>query len=219
MDVDRRPPVLYREDVVYHGRSNDEKAPAHRSGAADEGPELGTDAGSASEPSVGGESRRRRLERSLPEVLKRAIEKGLEAGLGTLSSSGEVIRGVVGKVELPKELANYVFSQIDDTKNAVVRVVAREVREFLEAADLATELRRVLTTLAFEIRTEIRFIPNEAGGIRPEVKANIGAAPTGTRRSRRGLRRLSQDPTEGDARGPHFGGAKDAEALPDDDRD
>lgn len=120
------------------------------------------------------ERRRRRLERVLPELLKRAIEKGLETGIGTLSNSREALRGVVGEnVKLPQEIVQYIFAQIDDTKSATVRVVAREVREFLAATDLSKELQKALTSLSFEIRTEIRFIPNEAGGVTPEVKAEV----------------------------------------------
>ncbi len=146
------------------------------------------------------DSRRRRLEKLVPDLLKRAIERGIEAGLNSLGNAGkpksadnktsETIppppprdpsRDATPKdppahreiASVPKEIAGYVFSQIDDTKSAMVRVVAREVREFLEAADLATELQKALTMLSFEIRTEIRFIPNEAGGIKPDVKAAI----------------------------------------------
>ena len=48
-----------------------------------------------------------------------------------------------------------------------------EIRDFLAATDLSKELQKALTSLSFEIRTEIRFIPNEAGGVRPEVKAKV----------------------------------------------
>ncbi len=121
------------------------------------------------------ERRRRKLERMLPEILKRAIEKGLETGIGTLSTRGEAIRDLLGDnvKQVPKELVGYVFSQIDETKNAIVRVVAGEVRDFLSATDLAHELQKALTSLSFEIRTEIRFIPNEAGGVKPDVKAEV----------------------------------------------
>lgn len=140
---------------------------------------------SASEPEP--ERRRRRLERMLPDILKRAIERGLETGMGTLSNSGEAIRDMLGDnvKHVPKELVGYVFSQVDETKNAMVRVVAREVRDFLSATDLAAELQKALTSLSFEIRTEIRFIPNDAGGIRPEVRAEVDpkrARPKKTRR-------------------------------------
>lgn len=128
--------------------------------------------------------RRRRIERILPDALKRAIEKGIETGLGTLTNANDSIRGIVGqRHEVPKEVASYVLSQIDDTKNAAVGVVAREVREFLERADLATELQRALTSLSFEIRTEIRFIPNDKGGVTPEVSVK-GADPKHTRSRR-----------------------------------
>lgn len=126
--------------------------------------------------------RRRRIERILPDALKRAIEKGIETGIGTFANANESIRGMVGqRHEVPKEVASYVLSQIDDTKNAAVGVVAREVREFLERADLATELQRALTSLSFEIRTEIRFIPNDKGGVTPEVSVK-GADSKRTRR-------------------------------------
>lgn len=126
------------------------------------------------EPVPEPERRRRRLERILPQVLKRAIEKGLETGFETISTSGDALRGVMGEGgKVPKEIVSYIFSQVDETKNAMVRVVAHEIRDFLEATDLSTEMRKVLTSLSFEIRTEIRFIPNERGGVRPEVKAEV----------------------------------------------
>ncbi len=152
-----------------------------------------------------GESRRRRVERLLPGIIKRAIERGIETGIGSITSANDSIRSVVGKTELPKEVAGYVFSQVDDTKNAVVRVVAREVREFLEAADLAKELQKVLTTLSFEIRTEIRFVPNDAGGLTPDVKARVGprVATDRTRprpeRRRRGARRPGAEAPDGES--------------------
>lgn len=138
--------------------------------------------------------RRRRLERILPEALKRAIEKGIETGIGTLTNANESIRGmVVHRTEVPKEVAGYVLSQIDDTKNAAVGVVAREVREFLERADLAKELQRALTSLSFEIRTEIRFIPNEKGGVTPEVKAEVDP-----KKARRRRPSATPDPADDD---------------------
>jgi hypothetical protein len=76
---------------------------------------------------------------------------------------------------VPREVVSYIFSQIDETKNALVRGVAREVRDFLEATDMAREIERSLTRLSFEIKTEIRFIPNDAGtGVRPSVRSKVG---------------------------------------------
>ena len=122
------------------------------------------------EPSQG-ERARRWSEGVLREAFRRAVEKGVEAGMGTLSGAGSAIRGVTQDGKLPKEVIGYVFTQVDETKNALVRGVAKEVRDFLEATDIAQEFYRALTTLSFEVKTEIRFIPNDAGGgIRPQVK-------------------------------------------------
>jgi hypothetical protein len=117
------------------------------------------------------ERERRWSEGVLRDALRKAVEKGIEAGVGTLRSADSALRGVTQDGRLPKELLGYVFASIDETKNALVRGVAKEVRDFLEATDIAGEFYRALTALSFEIKTEIRFIPNEAGGIRPQVKA------------------------------------------------
>ena len=112
--------------------------------------------------------RRKRME----GLLRDAIRRGLEKGIGTLRGTDSALRDLVSDVKLPKEVVAYLFSQVDETKNAMVRGVAREVRDFLEATDLARELQQALTSLSFEIKTEIRFIPNEAG-VKPQVKARI----------------------------------------------
>lgn len=118
-----------------------------------------------------GERERRWSEGVLRDTLRKAVEKGIEAGVGTLRSADSALRGVTQDGKLPKELIGYVFASVDETKNAVVRGVAKEVRDFLEATDIASEFYRALTSLSFEVKTEIRFIPNDAGGVRPQVKA------------------------------------------------
>ena len=134
------------------------------------------------------ERERRWTEGVLRETLKKAVEKGIEAGVGTLRSAGNVVGGVTQDGRLPKEVISYVFAQVDETKNALVRGVAKEVRDFLEATDIAGEFYRALTSLSFEVKTEIRFIPNEAGGVRPQVKARAV-----NRRRRRGEARKNPD--------------------------
>jgi len=118
-----------------------------------------------------GERERRWSEGVLRDTLKKAVEKGIEAGIGTLRSADSALRGVTQDGRLPKELIGYVFASVDETKNAMVRVVAKEVRDFLEATDISGEFYKALTSLSFEVKTEVRFIPNDAGGIRPQVRA------------------------------------------------
>jgi hypothetical protein len=117
-----------------------------------------------------GEERFRRLfsEKLMPEILRR----GVESGMDTFLRSDRGVRKAISDMKLRRELTNYFFHQVDETKNAALRVIAREVREFLENTDLDEALRSVLTSLAFEIRTEVRFVPVD-GTVKPQVKSAV----------------------------------------------
>jgi hypothetical protein len=140
------------------------------------------------------ERERRRLERVLPEIIKRLIETGYEK----ISEGPENVRQFVSELKLPKEALALILAQLDDTKNGLYRVVAKEIRDFLEHSNLAEELSKALTTLSFEIKTEVRFIPNEAkvgAAPRPDVRSKVSI-----KRDRR--ERGSHPPPEPSPRNP-----------------
>lgn len=103
---------------------------------------------------------RDRLENLLPNVIRR--------GVGAKQYTEDVIRGALSDVKLPREAVNHLIDVADNTKKEVVRVAAREFREFLESAKFNEELAKILTQLSFEIRTEIRFVPNDQA-LKPSV--------------------------------------------------
>jgi hypothetical protein len=115
-----------------------------------------------------GEGRKRRLEGMIPELIKRAVEAGVEKA----AEAPDTIKHFVGDMKLPKEIAHYILSQVDETKNGLFRVVAKEMRDFLEHTNIAGELQKVLTTVQFEINTTIRFRPND--GKQPALRAEGG---------------------------------------------
>jgi hypothetical protein len=104
----------------------------------------------------------RLFERVFPEILKRVLERAVESGASRLAEGPENLRHFVQDMKLPKEVLHYLYTQIDDTKTGLYRVVAKEIRDVLEHTQFADELTKVLTKLSFEIKTEIRFIPNDA---------------------------------------------------------
>jgi hypothetical protein len=112
-----------------------------------------------------------RLERALREIVRKVIETGYER----LSEGPENVRNLMSELKLPKETLGALFGTLDETKNGLYRVVAREVRDFLEHSSLAEDLVRGLTALSFEIKTEVRFIPNEARPNRPtpDVRSKV----------------------------------------------
>ena len=123
-----------------------------------------------SEPGRAEDRERRRLERILPMLIKRVLETGFEK----LAEAPENARNLVQEMRLPKEILSLLLSQLDETKNGLYRVVARETRDFLEHTNLAEEVARVLTTLSFEVKTEVRFIPNDSRlGATPDVRSRV----------------------------------------------
>jgi hypothetical protein len=116
------------------------------------------------------ETIRQRLEHLVPELVK----KTFAAGMGAVFSTEEGIRKIAREVSLP-DVVGYVASSADGAKDKVFEIVARETRDFLANLNLTEEIAKILTTLSFEIKTEIRFIPNSERitGAEPDVKASV----------------------------------------------
>ena len=119
-------------------------------------------------------SARKNIERVIRDTIRRLVETGVEK----IAEGPESLRNFVGDIKLPKEIAGYIFSQIDETKNGLYRVVAKEIRGFLQQNDLGEELARALAHLSVEITTQIRFVPSEddRGSSKlgqPEVRASV----------------------------------------------
>jgi hypothetical protein len=115
---------------------------------------------------------RERLEKLIPDILRRAVDVGASA----LFTTEEGIRRLATEFQLPRDVAAYLLTQASSSKDEVLRIVAQEVRRFLETVNLSGELQKLLTSLSFEIKTEIRFIPNDeaVGGIKPDMKNRVG---------------------------------------------
>ncbi len=115
------------------------------------------------------ESLRQRLEGLVPEIVRRLFY----AGLGAVFTTEEGVRRLANEFSLPKDVVRYLVQQAQSTKDELFRIIAAELRGFLESLNLNEELQRLLTSLSFEIKTEIRFIPNEQKLLKPKVKNKI----------------------------------------------
>ncbi len=135
-----------------------------------------------------------RLERVLREVVRKVIEAGYER----LSEGPENVRHLVSELKLPKETLGALRGTLDDTKNGLYRVVAREVRDFLEHSNLAEDIVRGITALSFEIKTEVRFIPNDArpGRPTPDVRSKVSVKRASTPPSAPGSHDRASQPDE-----------------------
>ena len=114
------------------------------------------------------EEKRGRLEGFIPDIVRRTFY----AGLGAVFTTEEGIRKIASDLKLPKDVANYLIQSAAASKDELFRVVGRELRGFLETVNISGELQKLLTSLSFEIKTEIRFIPNDeaVAGVKPDIK-------------------------------------------------
>ncbi|MCO4761776.1 MAG: hypothetical protein KC502_09745 [Myxococcales bacterium] len=110
------------------------------------------------------------------------LRKNIAARLTRLLTSDEGVKTLVGAV-VPKELISSTLDQVDATKSEAMAMVGRELRSFLDHLDVGEELAKILTAVSFEIRMEVRFIPNEDGTLRANVRG--GAKPKVKVESRR----------------------------------
>lgn len=162
----------------------------------DAAPESEPESESSADERPRGRGRRRSV---IPEIVRRAVEIGVEKAQGAPDN----VKQFVGDMKLPKEIAQVVFSQIDETKNGLFRVVAKEIRDFLEQTNFSGELQKLLTTVQFEVNTTIRFTPND-GKVdkdkkKKKVKITKAAPESAPRRVDDADDDPLDDPVEGDA--------------------
>jgi len=131
--------------------------------------------------------RKSTVERVVADLLRR----GLEAGLGTLKHTDEALRAT------PKEVAGFVIAQLGDARSGLVRAVASEVGAFLREADIASEIKKMLSGMSVEVKGTVSFIPADDGKLEPKLKVTA-ARPIHARRPRqRAVRPPDETPPTG----------------------
>ena len=163
-----------------HGDDQDAEARAPASDASDEAVEGGTVPPYLREATRElPEFVRAKLEAALPDVIKRTFS----AGMGAMFASEDGLRKIAKEMNIA-DIPSFISSTTNTTKDKVMEIVAREVRVALASMNLAEEIAKILTTLSLEVRTEIRFIPNEArtAKVEPEVKSTVRVRPSARER-------------------------------------
>jgi hypothetical protein len=107
------------------------------------------------------------VEGFIPELVRKAVERSVQ----TLLQSEEGMRSVVSAL-MPRDVLTNVVQQLDGAKRDAVAAVGREMQTFLQNLNVGEELTKVLTSVRFEINTSVRFIPNEDGTLRSDVKTS-----------------------------------------------
>ena len=101
----------------------------------------------------------------IPEMLRRTIERSVNAVLHSEDERRRFFSSL-----LPRDFMNNVAAQVDSTKRDAVAMIGREMQQFLQNLNVGDELKKILTSVSFEVATTIRFVPNGEGGLKPEIK-------------------------------------------------
>lgn len=87
------------------------------------------------------------------------VRKMAVAGLGAIFMTEEGIRNLAGQLKLPKEVLGFILSQAERTKDEIGRVLAEEVRRFLQSEKLREEFVKLMSGMTLDVRAQIRLVP------------------------------------------------------------
>ena len=128
----------------------------------------------------------------IPDLIRKAISTGVR---GVLKSE-ENIRSLAGDI-LNNETLGTVTGTVGSTLNTVreemVRVVGQEVVKYLDRLNLDEEIVKALTAISLELKTEIRFIPNDERLVTPDVKTKTRVKRARSSSKKRSSRKKSDD--------------------------
>ena len=110
-----------------------------------------------------------RIESMIPDMVKKA----LLTGVGALFMTEEGIRNTVTELGFPKEVLHTLLKQAESNKAKLLDTLSGELRNYLERVDLEGILQRILTSITFQITTEVRFIPTEDTLVKPQISTSI----------------------------------------------
>jgi hypothetical protein len=129
----------------------------------------------------------------LSEFLKRLVDAGAK------NLSAEPMRQLLADMKIPKDallhlLSQHLLIQLEETKQNVSRMVARELEVLLERTNVADEIASALTRLSVDVTMQVRFSAREVNtpGVRVKVTSKEDNAPS-TARSENQARPESED--------------------------
>ena len=115
----------------------------------------------------------KKVEWAFSDFLKKAFLTGTSA----LFMTEEGLRSFLNEFPLPKEVVQFVVNQVSKTKEDLSRLLAKEVREFLESINFVEQLRQLLASTELEIHAQVRFVPQDKS-IQPKSATKISISTT-----------------------------------------
>jgi len=106
----------------------------------------------------------------LSELLKRLVDAGAK------NLSAEPMRQLLAEMKIPKDallhlLSQHLLIQLEETKQNVYRLVARELKVLIERTNVADEIASALTRLSVDVTMQVKFSARD--GDTPSVRVKV----------------------------------------------
>ena len=110
------------------------------------------------------------------EILRRAFKTGRKT-VDSVRSGPGTVRNIANDI-LNSERVEAVGTTLNVVREELVRVFGKEFSGYLERLNLVDVLVGVLTSISLEVKTELRFIPNEKRLVKPNMKNTVRVKTT-----------------------------------------
>jgi hypothetical protein len=107
------------------------------------------------------------------ERLERDRQRGRVMGEFVRRAIDNAFEQVQSSSSAPKEALSFLLHQGDRGRREVVRIVAKEVGDFLRATDLSSEVIKVLTSVEADFKVHVKFRRTEGGGVKPDLGGDV----------------------------------------------
>ncbi len=109
----------------------------------------------------------RERDRRPPGVVTDFVRRAIENTVGQVQNTGS----------LSREAIHYLLQQGDRGRKELLRIVGKEVGDFLRHVDISTEVIKVLTGLQMDFTASVKFRHSD-GKLKPEVSADSKVSPS-----------------------------------------
>ena len=104
----------------------------------------------------------------IPDLFRRAFG----AGVSTFRRGNESVRNIASDI-LHNDRVEAGVGMINNVRSEIVSTFSKELVRYFDRLNLTDELVKLLTAISLEVKTEIRFIPNDKKLVKPDVKASV----------------------------------------------
>jgi len=113
------------------------------------------------------------LKKAKSKIANITQQRIINSVIGSLPISEEGLRKYLLEKNVPTEFINFIVQQINLSRKNITGAIKDEVKKYISAIDISSEIQRILSNMVIEIKTEIRLVPSDKNGYKSNVKSTV----------------------------------------------